>query len=343
MKAAQLYGYKQDYVIEEVPDPVPGPGEVVVKVLGSGVCHSDLHFWDGSMAILPLPPFPWILGHENAGYVHALGPGASGFEVGEPVAVFGGWGCGTCKFCLGGEEQLCNVMLWSGLGVPGGYAEYINVPSTRHLVPIGGLDPVLAAPLTDACLTPYRAVKKVLPALVPGSVALIFGVGGLGHLGLQLLKKLTPAKVIVVDPLEQKRKLAIELGADLVIDPTSKNVVLEARQFTNGEGAEGVLDFVGSDSTMSSAMGSVARRGKVVIVGLAGGSAPVSFYSSSPEAEVTSSYWGSRNELVEVVALAQSGAIDVRIEKHHLSNINEVFARLQRGEIDGRAVLMPNE
>ncbi|HEY6533227.1 MAG TPA: NAD(P)-dependent alcohol dehydrogenase [Acidimicrobiales bacterium] len=341
MRAAQLHGYDQDFAIEEVPDPDPGPGEVVVRIAGSGVCHSDLHIRDGSMAALGLPPFPWTLGHENAGWVEALGPGATGVELGQPVAVFGGWGCGHCRHCLGGEEQLCDVTLWGGIGCPGGYAERLLVPSTRHLVPLGDLDPVDAAPLTDAGLTPYRAVKKGLAHLVPGTSVLSIGVGGLGHLALQLLQELTPARVIAVDPLPEKRALALSVGADVAIDPSESDVAAEVRSLTGGSGADVVLDFVGSDETLSGAVGAVAPQGLVVLVGLLGGATPFSFFSQAPEATLTTSYWGSRNELAEVIALAQRGRLACHVERHPLDDVNSVFTRLAHGEIDGRAVLVP--
>jgi alcohol dehydrogenase, propanol-preferring len=339
--AARLHGYKQDFVLEEVSDPEPGPGEVLVRIGGSGACHSDLHVRGGEMAALPFPPFPWILGHENAGWVAGLGPGAEGFELGEPVVVFGGWGCGLCRVCLGGEEQLCDVMRWGGIGRPGGYAEYLVVPSPRHLVRLSSLDPVDAAPLSDAGLTPYRAVKKVLGRLVAGSTVVSIGVGGLGHFALQLLKTLSPARVVAIDTVESKRSLAVELGADLVLDPLAVDVVAEVKSFTGGEGARAVLDFVGADSTLQAALGVVARQGLVVLAGLAGGTVPFSFFGLATEAEVTTTFWGSRNELAELIALAEEGRLRSHIERHPLSEINLVFERLEHGEVDGRAVLVP--
>jgi propanol-preferring alcohol dehydrogenase len=341
LRAARLHGYKQDFVVEEIPDPEPGPGEVLVRIAGSGACHSDLHVRNGEMAALPFPPFPWTLGHENAGWVETLGPGATGFEIGEPVVVFGGWGCGLCRLCLGGEEQLCDVMRWGGLGAPGGYAERLVVPSTRHLVRLAELDPVEAAPLTDAGLTPYRAVKKVLGRLVPGTTVVAIGAGGLGHFGIQLLKALSPANVVAIDTLETKRALAVDLGADLVIDPLATDAVAEIASFTAGQGAAAVLDFVGSDSTLKTAAGAVGRQGIVVLVGLAGGAVPFSFFSIATEAELTTSDWGSRNELAEVVKLAEQGRLRGHVERHALADINAVFERLERGQIDGRAVLIP--
>ncbi len=339
MKAARLHGYKEPFHIDEVAVPEPGPGEVLIKVAGSGACHSDLHLISGEMPLLP--EFPFVMGHENAGYVESLGPGATGFDVGEPVLVFGGWGCGHCRLCLGGDEQVCDVTRWGGIGRPGGYAEFMVVPSTRHLVRIPGLDPTEVAPLTDAGLTPYRAFKQALPRLVPGTTAVTIGVGGLGHYGLQYLAALTPARVIAIDTAPAKQQLARDLGADIVLDSKSVDAAAEIEGITNGKGAAAVLDFVGSDDTLALATKAVGPQGLVVLVGLAGGSVPFSFMGVASEATLTTSMWGNRNELQEVVELARRGTVKGHVERHPLSAINEVFERLEAGKIDGRAVLNP--
>src|SRR6478672_12775131 len=220
MRAALLPDYKADLVIDDVPVSDPGPGEVLVRVAGAGLCHSDLHLVAGEVPVLPT--FPWILGHEVSGYVEALGPGAHGFEHGEPVAVYGGWGCGMCRLCLGGEEQLCATTSWVGIGQPGGFAEFLVVPSPRHLVPLGDLDPVSSAPLTDAALTPYRAVRRCLPRLVPGTTAIVIGAGGLGQYAVQLLRELSAARVVAVEPSAARRATALELGAHLALTPADE-------------------------------------------------------------------------------------------------------------------------
>jgi propanol-preferring alcohol dehydrogenase len=337
MKAARLHAFGEDFVVEEVPDPQPGPGQVRIRVGGAGACHSDLHVRAGEIPVA----LPALLGHENAGWVDALGPGAEGFDVGEPVVVFGGWGCGRCRLCLGGQEQLCDTMRWGGIGPAGGYAEYMIVPSTRHLLPAGELDPASAAPLTDAALTPYSAVKKALPRLVPGTTAVLVGAGGLGQYGVQFLKLLSPATVVVVDSAADKRQLASQLGADHVIDPTEADAVEQVKAATGGRGAAVALDFVGMDATMQLAASSLGPEGLFVLVGLAGGSFPFSFFSLPTQATLTSSDWGSRNELDEVLAMARTGRLVSTIERHPLQEINEVFSRLAAGQIQGRAVLVP--
>jgi len=339
MLAARLHGYKEGFALEEVPQPEPPAGGALIRVAGAGACHSDLHLQRGEIPMLP--SFPWILGHENAGYVEALGDGASGFAPGDPVAVYGGWGCGRCRFCLGGQEQMCDVTRWVGVGRPGGYAEYLAVPAIRHLVPLGDLNPATAAPLVDAALTPYRAVMKGGERLRPGAVAVSIGVGGLGQYGLSFLRELTAARVVAVDTDPQKRAVAEALGADLVLDPSAVDVPAEVKALTGGEGADVVIDYVGAESTLATAGGVVARQGLVVVVGLAGGSLPFSFLGVAGEAVVTSSQWGTRNELDEVVALAQRGVIPIAADLQPLVKINEVFGRLERGEIERRAVLVP--
>lgn len=338
MKAAVLRAVNEPLSVEEVPTPEPGPGEVLIKIAGSGVCHSDLHLVDGSV---PLSRTPLILGHENAGWVEKLGPGAAGFEPGDPVVVFGGWGCGHCRFCLGGQEQLCGTEQWGGLGPDGGYAEYMLVPSTRHLVAADGLDLVEAAALTDAGLTPYRAVKKTLPSLPPGASVLLIGAGGLGQYGVQFLRLLTQATIIVADTAPQKRELATELGADVVIDSSAPDALEQVRTAAGGEGVAAALDFVGAGATMELAEHALARQGIFVLVGLAGGSARFSFFDLATEATITTSSWGSRNDLTELVALARTGKLRSTTERHPLEEVNDVLERLGRGEIPGRAVLVP--
>lgn len=337
MRAAQIVDYGKPLEIREVPDPEPRPGEVLVRIAGSGACHSDLHVMSGEMPMLPA--LPWTLGHENAGRVEALGAGVEGIDVGTPVAVFGGWGCGRCRFCLSGQEQVCNTMLWGGIGRPGGYAELLVVPAARHLVPLGDLDPVLAAPLTDAGLTPYHAVRHALPLLVPGTTAVVIGVGGLGHFGLQFVRELSPARIVAVDVAESKRSLALDLGADLALDPTADDVAAAVK--AGGEGAAAVFDFVGVDVTLATAAACVGRQGMVVLVGLAGGALPYSFMGMPGESVVRGSSWGTRNELEDVLALAASGRLSFHVEQHPLAAINEVFHRLEAGDIVGRAVLVP--
>src|SRR3954447_25280507 len=225
MRALRQTRWQADAELVDVPEPEAGPGQVVIRVGGAGACHSDLHVMhDYPEGAVPFT-LPFTLGHENAGWVHEIGPGVQGFEVGQPGAVYGPWGCGWCARCRAGAEICCESPERAlvpggggGLGADGGMAEYMLVPDARFLFPLpDGLDPVQAAPLTDAALTPYHAVRRSLPKLLPGSTAVVIGVGGLGHLGVQLLKLLSPTNVIAVDVKENALELARACGADVTI------------------------------------------------------------------------------------------------------------------------------
>lgn len=344
MRALRLLKWKSDPELVEVPDPVPGPGEAVVRIGGAGACHSDLHImreFDGGG---PWGP-PLTLGHENAGWVHALGPGAGGVEVGQPVAVYGPWGCGTCGRCRAGAENYCErrdaAPLTGGIGGDGGMAEYLLVPAARHLLPLpDGLDPAAAAPLTDAGLTPYHAVRRSWGKLPPGSTAVVIGAGGLGHLAVQILKATTAARIIVVDLRADALELAREHGADLTL-PSDDRTAAEIRAATGGVGADVVLDFVGSDSTL--ALGAAAARvlGDLTIVGIAGGTLPVSFHAFPYEVSVQTTYWGTRPELAEVLDLASRGLLRPKVTTYGLDEAVATYHALEAGQVRGRAVIVP--
>jgi alcohol dehydrogenase, propanol-preferring len=207
--------------MQEVPVPEPGPGEVLIKVGGAEACHSDLHLMEWPPGALDVE-LSFTLGYENAGWVEVLGAGVKGLALGEAVAVYGPWGCGPRRFCRRLEENYCERQAEIGafdgdLGRDGGMAEYMLVPHPRLLIPLGDLDPREAPPLSDAALTPYHAVKRSLGVLVPGSTAVVIGVGGLGHMAVQILRALSPAQVIAVDNFPAKLALASEVGAELTL------------------------------------------------------------------------------------------------------------------------------
>lgn len=349
MKALRLEAWQREAALREVDVPTPGPGEVLVQVGGAGACHSDLHLMhDFQEGQLPWTP-PFTLGHENAGWVHTLGLGVTGLEPGQPVAVVGAWGCGSCQRCLADLETYCDRPDLApvpggggGLGLDGGMAEYLLVPAARHLVPLpDGLDPVHAAPLTDAALTPYHAVRRSWSKLSPGSTAVAIGIGGLGHLGVQVLRATTAARVIAVDSRESARDLAKRSGADLVLAP-GPDLAAEVREATGGLGADVVLDFVGSDETLAAAAACTRQVGDITIVGLGGGTLPVSFFSVPYEASVQSTYWGNRHELVEVLDLASRGLLRAEVHRYSLEDAATAYVDLAAGSIDGRAVVVPN-
>ena len=348
MRALRLESWKSEAVLAEVPTPEPGPGEVLVQVGAAGACHSDLHLMhDFEPGLLPWST-PFTLGHENAGWVHTVGPGVRSLEPGQPVAVVGAWGCGRCSRCLAGLETYCEDPASApvpsgggGLGLDGGMADFLVVPAARYLVPLpDGLSPVLAAPLTDAGLTPYHAVRRSLDKLSPVSTAVVIGVGGLGHLAVQILRAMTAAHVIAVDSKESALRLAKASGADLTLSP-GPNLVDQVHAATDGHGADVVLDFVGSDSTLAAAAAVTRQLGDLTLVGIAGGSLPVSFFGLAYEASVQTTYWGTRSELVELIDLAARGLLTPEITTFPLDEAPQVYAGLAAGEITGRAVVVP--
>lgn len=347
MRALRLLDWKSEPVIVEVDEPVPGPGEVVVRIGGAGACHSDLHLMhDFEAGVVPWGP-PFTLGHENAGWVHALGEDVTGVEIGQAVAVYGPWGCGTCPRCLLGIETYCErpdlapvPSGGGGLGLDGGMAELMLVPNARLIVPLPpGLEPATAAPLTDAGLTPYHAVRRSWPKLVPTATAVVIGVGGLGHLGVQALKATTAARIVAVDSRPEALDLAIASGADIAVAPDLAPE--QIRDATEGRGADVVLDFVGVDATL--ALGASVGRplGDLTIVGIGGGTLPVSFFSVPYEVSIQTVYWGSRPELVEVLDLGARGMLSPRVTLFSLDTALDAYRSMAEGRLEGRAVIVP--
>ncbi len=338
MKATRFYEVGKPLTIEDVPEPEVGPTDVLVKIAGAGVCHSDLHVIDGEVGVKRRPI---TLGHENAGIVEKVGSLVTEVQPGDGVAVFGAWGCGICKICERQDENLCQNPIYPGVMVDGGWAEKLLVQHPRNLVKLNGLDPVIAAPLTDAALTPYRAIKKVMSKLGPGKRLGIIGIGGLGHMALQIAKALTPAtRLVAIDVNSEKLAMAKTLGAHYTINGKG-DVGAAVKAVTDGEGVDAIIDFVGSDATLQNAVACAAIGSRVVVVGIAGGTLPYSFWKLPLECEVTSSIWGNRQELREVLELARLGLITPHIERQPLEAVNDVLARLHEGKVQGRIVLTP--
>jgi propanol-preferring alcohol dehydrogenase len=336
MRAARLHAGERRLRLEEVPVPEPTGDQVLVRVVGAGVCHSDLHVLDGAFS--ELMRLPVTMGHEIAGRVEASGPEAHDVEKGEPVAVMVGWGCGHCDWCVSGHEQICPQGDEAGATVDGGFAEFVLVPHRRHVVPLGSLDPLEATPLGCAALSSYAAIKRVQPYLRGGSTVVVIGVGGLGQYGVQLARLLTGAVVVAVDAREDRLARAAELGADrsLVADSgTAASILAE----TSGRGVEAVVDFVGTDDSLSLAGKIVGRRGLVALLGLAGGSTRFGFTTLAPEASLTTVVAGTLQDLHEVVRLAEAGRIVGRLTPYPLEAVNDALDDLRAGEVDGRAVL----
>jgi propanol-preferring alcohol dehydrogenase len=342
MRALQLTAWQREPELREVEVPRPGPGEVLVKVGSAGLCHSDLEIMDWPAGTMPWE-LPFTLGHETAGTVAALGAGAARVAEGDPVLVFALWGCGSCRHCVTGAFNLCTQRpperSGSGLGLDGGLAEYLLVPSARLLVPIDGLDPATAAPLSDAALTPYHAIRPNLP-LRPGASVVVIGAGGLGHIAVQLLRALTPARVIAIDLRETARGLALEAGAHAALDANGLDAA-GVREETGPDGAALVLDFVGIDATLQRAASGGEIDGHVTIGGLGGGSFPTASSELPKQWSLSRISYGTLPELHEVVDLARAGAIHIELERISLDDALDGYRRLRESTVVGRAVAIP--
>jgi alcohol dehydrogenase, propanol-preferring len=347
MRALQISTWHMEAQLIEVEMPTPAPGQVVVRIGAAGACHSDLHMMYGTGDTVPFS-LPFTLGHENAGWVHAVGEGVTSVEPGLAVAVYGAWGCRNCVRCSAGMENYCEAPhvplsgAGCGLGLDGGMADYMLVPDARYLLPLpDGLTPAEAAPLTDAGLTPYHAIRRSLPKLGPESTAVVLGVGGLGHLAVQILKATSSAKVIALDTRSDALEIAMSLGADAAFE-ADDTAARDVRVTTGGRGADLVLDCVGSDTTLALAAACTRTLVDLTLLGVAGGSMAFSFLALPYEVSVQSVYWGSRSELVEVLELASRRLIHPLVTTYPLDRALDGYRALAAGDVRGRAVMIPN-
>jgi propanol-preferring alcohol dehydrogenase len=341
MTAYQLVAWAEPPEFREVDVPVPARDEVLIKVAGVGLCHSDFLFLDTPPGIIPWE-LPFTLGHESAGWVEQVGADVDDLEIGQPVAVAGIHSCGRCEFCLRGHDNYCpRGASGRGYGEDGGLAQYLVVPR-RELVPMATLDPRRVGPLTDAGATSYHAVKRALPKLVPGSSAVVIGAGGLGSYAAQYLRRLSAAQVIAVDIVQQRIDLAGELGAHhgLLSDDAT---ALKVRELTGGKGATAVFDFVGDDTTMAMALACAGNLGTIGIVGAGGGTAKVSWGVLPLECDLFIPMAATIADLHEVIALAEAGELRVEVELFAFDDAPVAYERFRQGDLRSRAVVTPND
>jgi propanol-preferring alcohol dehydrogenase len=343
MIAYRLVQPQEPPQLQDVPKPSPGAGQLLIKVGGCGLCHTDIGLMARTKAewFDTLPPF--TLGHEIAGWVEEIGQGVVGFKSGEPVAVVPVWGsCGHCAPCRRGEENFCyyiSRLIGAGVGFDGGLAEYVVVDA-RFAVPMGDFDPVLAAPLTDAGLTTYTAIKPALPSLVPGSTAVVIGVGGLGLLAVQFLRTLCSARVIAVDNDQRHLELAKQHGADHTM-PSDASTAEQIRSLTSGAGATFILDCVGAEGTLNTGVAALARLGRLTLVGAALKTVPFGLHEVPWGAQLATSMNGGTVNLREVIELARLGRIESIEDRYPLRRVNDGYNDLRNGKLRGRAVVIP--
>ena len=344
MLAYRLLKEQTQPEFQEVPEPHAGPGQVVVKVASSGLCHTDFTVISRERSYWKNEPPPFTLGHEIAGWVEELGSGVKGFRLGDAVAVNPSWAsCGRCHMCRSGEENFClyqKAIRAPGVGYDGGHAPYVLVPEARFLVPIGNLDPVEAAPLTDAGLTTYTAIKQALPGIYPGSTAVVIGIGGLGLYAVQFLRQLTGARIVAIDSSEARLKLAREYGADDVVT-SGPNAADQIRDLTSGIGAAFVLDCVGVDDTLATGVTALSWRGQLAMVGAGGGSILFDFFKMPPGTQLVTSLNGGGVALKEVLDMAALGRIKTLVDRYPLNAVKQAYDDFEHGHLVGRAVVIP--
>lgn len=335
MKAAVVHAFGKPLVIQNVPVPVPGPGELLVKVLACGVCHTDLHAAEGDWPVKPVPPF--IPGHEVVGVVAQLGPGVTDFKEGDMVGV--AWlhdACLRCEYCETGWETLCEHQHDTGYSCDGGFAEYIiaSAPFAARLP--AGVDAAQMAPILCAGVTTYKGLKETEAR--PGQWVAISGIGGLGQVAIQYAKAMG-LKVVALDIAAEKLALARTTGADVAIDALSPDAVSEVIKATGG-GAHGILVTAVSPPAFSQAVRMVRRKGTVAFVGLPPGEFPTPIFDVVlKRITLRGSIVGTRRDLDEAIAFAVEGKVKAEITKAPLGDINAIFARLKAGQIEGRIVL----
>jgi propanol-preferring alcohol dehydrogenase len=336
MKAAVLHRVGEPLSIEQVPIPVPGCGEVLIKVVACGVCHSDLHAIDGDWSSLPL--LPLIPGHEITGHVVALGEGVQEPAIGEAVGV--PWmysACGTCEYCLGGMETICANRESTGYSKPGGYAEYMVAPAGFVARIPAGADLYALAPILCAGVTTYRGLMRSRAR--PGQWVAVLGIGGLGHVAVQYARAMG-FRVVAVDVSQDKLELARSLGAECLINAREEPVQAIKEQLG---GVHAALVTAVANAAFEQAVGMLRPGGTAVFIGLPGGDADTVRASISAisgwELTITGSNIGTRRDLNEAVAFAARGQVAAQIVTEPLDGINQVFERMRKGQLVGRTVL----
>ncbi len=334
MKAAVVTEFGKPLEIQEVPIPEPAAGEILVRVQASGVCHTDLHAAEGDWPAKPSPPF--IPGHEIAGEVVALGSGVTALSSGDRVGI--PWlysACGHCEYCITGWETLCSEQLNTGYSVNGGFAEYLVAPAAYAAMIPDGLDAAEVAPILCAGVTTYKGLKET--EVRPGEWIVISGIGGLGHVAVQYAKAMG-MHILAVDVADEKLALAKRLGADLTMNARDENLAERVQQEIGG--AHGALVTAVSNSAFRSGVDALRRRGTCALVGLPPGEFPVSIFDVVlKRITIRGSIVGTRADLAEALRFAADGQVKVTFARERLEAINDIFARMRAGAIEGRIVL----
>ncbi|MFF3243939.1 NAD(P)-dependent alcohol dehydrogenase [Streptomyces sp. NPDC002870] len=341
MKAVQVIEYDEPPVLVDVPDPqITGPLDVIVKVGGAGVCRTDLHILEGQWSAKSGVALPYTIGHENAGWVQEVGQAVTHVKVGDPVILHPLMTCGLCRACRAGDDVHCMSSAFPGIDADGGYAEYLKTTARSVVTLDPSLEPASVAALADAGLTAYHAAAKAARGLRPGDRAVVIGAGGLGHIGIQVLRALSPVEIIVIDRSPDALALAKELGAEhtLVADGSETERVLE---LTGGHGAETVLDFVGEGGAVETGVACLRRNGNYYVIGYGGRLDVPTIDVISTEINFIGNLVGSYNDLSELMVLAAQGKVGLRTQRYPLASFQDALDDLSAGAVRGRAILIP--
>ncbi|MQA32949.1 NAD(P)-dependent alcohol dehydrogenase [Modestobacter roseus] len=341
MRAVRVTGYHQPLRMDDVPKPeVTGPHDVIVRIGGAGVCRTDLHILEGQWAEKSQVALPYTIGHENAGWVEAVGSAVSNVAEGDKVILHPLVTCGLCRACRSGDDVHCENSQFPGIDSDGGYAEYLKT-TARSVVRIDdALEPADVAALADAGLTAYHAVAKAARRLRPGFRCVMIGAGGLGHIGIQVLKALSPAELIVVDRNPDALKLAESIGADRSVLADGSQVE-QVQELTGGHGAEVVVDFVGEGGSTKEGLAMTRRAGDYLVVGYGENVDVPTIDLVSAEVNVLGNLVGSYNDLVDLMALAAQQKVTLHTAKYALDDYQSAIDDLDAGRVRGRAILVP--
>jgi NAD+-dependent secondary alcohol dehydrogenase Adh1 len=341
MKAIRVHAYHEQPVLDDVPEPgVSGPLDVIVEIGGAGLCRTDLHILEGQWAEKSNVTLPYILGHENAGWVREVGPAVTNVAAGDTVILHPTPTCGLCRACRAGDDMHCTNSTFPGISTDGGMAQYL-LTSARACVKLDpSTQPADVAALADAGLTAYHAVRKALPLLYPGTTCVVVGAGGLGHIGIQCLAALSSTRVVVLDRNPAALALAAELGADETV-ATDGSHVEQVLELTGGAGAEVVIDFVAEQGAELEGPRMLRRAGSYFVIGYGGAVSIPTIDIISTEINIVGNLVGTYNDLAELMVLAEAGKVTLHTKTYPLSSALDAFADLDAGDVRGRAILVP--
>ena len=341
MIAARLHRYHDPLTVESVDEPkITDPHDVIVRMGGAGLCRTDLHIQEGQWAENSGVELPYTLGHENAGWVHEVGSAVTNVEVGDTVILHPLVTCGLCRACRAGDDVHCENSTFPGISVDGGFADLLKT-SARSVIKLQPtLHPKDIAALADAGLTAIHAVKKAIPLLHPGSRAVVVGAGGLGHIGIQCLKAMTPAEVIVIDPSEKACALAGEIGADTTVLAEGNKHVDTVLEMTDGKGAEAIIDFVGEKGAIEDGVAMLRDAGNYYVIGYGENINVPTIDIISREISFIGNLVGSYNDLADLMTLTAQGKVTLHTSTYPLDAVNDAMADLDQGRLQGRGILI---